>query len=300
MIQDLVDIGRPDTIGRQEWLNGIEDRLQQWLGVALKGSAPAQAFKDFLNGTWLGHPLHPALTDVPIGAWWSGMLLDILGIRAGADAAIGFGTIAALPTALTGLADWSDTYGRTRRVGLVHGALNVAAFGCYVGSLAARRAGRRILGLQLSTAGLSLATYSAWLGGDLVFAQGNVVNHAAWAPDVDDFAPVGKLEALPDGQVTRAATTVGGEEVPLVLLRQGTQVYALANVCTHAGGPLAEGALVDGLCVQCPWHGSIFDFRDGRIQRGPATIPQPAFEVRVRDGNVEVRRLHMRSAVAAS
>ncbi len=290
-IRELARAASPDTIGRQKWLDGTSDQLQKWFATVVEqGGAPAQALKDWLNGVWLGHPLHPALTDVPIGAWWIGLFLDLLGQREGADAALLGGTLAALPTALSGAADWTDTYGKTRRVGLVHALVNVGALACFAGSLLARRTGSRRLGIPLSATGLSLASFSAWLGGDLVFAQGNVVNHAAWEPELEDFSVAARLQDLADGRLTSAEVSAEGTKVPLVLLRQGSDVFALGNVCTHAGGPLAEGSLVDDTCVQCPWHGSWFDMRDGHIVRGPATIPQPAYQVRIRDGNVEVRR----------
>ncbi len=285
-------VGSPEVIGRQEWLDRLADPLQKWLGAAVqRGGAPAQVLKDWLNGLWLGHPLHPALTDVPIGAWWTGLFLDLLGAREGADTALALGTLAALPTALTGAADWSDTDGETRRLGLVHALVNVAALGCCVGSLLARHTGRRGLGMQLSVTGVALASFSAWLGGDLVFARGNVVNHAAWEPEDNRFHVAAKLDDLVDGRLTAAEITVEETRLPLVMLKQMSEVFTLGAVCTHAGGPLAEGTLVNGACVQCPWHGSWFDLRDGSIKRGPATMSQPAYETQIRDGNVEVRRV---------
>ena len=78
--------------------------------------------------------------------------------------------------------------------------------------------------------------------------------------------------------------------LPIVLLKRGEQILALSGTCSHWGGPLAEGELVDGVCVECPWHGSQFDLRDGSVRRGPATAPAPVFETRLREGRVEVRR----------
>jgi nitrite reductase/ring-hydroxylating ferredoxin subunit len=224
-IQELQRVVGPETIGRQEWLDGVSDQLQKGIATGItQAGAPAQALKDWLNGVWL-----------------------------------------------------------------VHAFVNVGALTCFTGSLLARRAGQRGPGVCLSTVGLSLASFSAWLGGDLVFALGNVVNRTAWEPEVGEFQTAARLDELPEGQLTAAQVKVEETSVQLVLLKRGSQVFALGNVCTHAGGPLAEGALVDGTCVQCPWHGSQFDMRDGRVVRGPATMVQPAYETRVRDGNVEVR-----------
>jgi nitrite reductase/ring-hydroxylating ferredoxin subunit len=107
---------------------------------------------------------------------------------------------------------------------------------------------------------------------------------------VRDFQTAARLDDLTEGQLTAAQVSVEGTSVPLVLLKRGSEVFALGNVCTHAGGPLTEGTLVDDTVVQCPWHGSRFDMRAGRIVRGPATMAQPAYETRVRDGDVDVRR----------
>src|SRR5207249_5088649 len=134
-----------------------------------QGGPQARQVKDFLNGTWLGHPLHPALSDAPIGAWLTGALLDLVGAERGADAALTLGTLAALPTAAAGLADWHDQSGPPRRTGVVHALLNSAGLACFVGSLIARRSGNRALGVGLSTTGLALATGGAYLGGELVY-----------------------------------------------------------------------------------------------------------------------------------
>jgi nitrite reductase/ring-hydroxylating ferredoxin subunit len=279
-----------EGIDRQQWLDPLAARLQKGLSVLMEArGGSARGAKTFLNGPWLGHPLHPALSDAPIGAWLTGMLLDVLGARRGADAAIAAGVVCAVPTALAGVADWHDTYGRDRRVGLVHALLNTAGLGFFIGSVLARRAGRRGLGVGLSTAGLALATGGAYLGGELVFGQGTGVRHNAWDPAVEDWQVAGSAEDLADGKLIGVQATVEGQPVPVVLLKQGNRIHALNGRCAHAGGPLAEGALVEAICVECPWHGSRFDMRDGRVMQGPSAYPQPRFEARVRDGNIEVR-----------
>ena len=77
--------------------------------------------------------------------------------------------------------------------------------------------------------------------------------------------------------------------VDVMIAKQDGRLYALANRCSHRGGPLADGELEDG-CVTCPWHGSAFRLADGGIERGPASVPQPAYEARVSDGQIEVRQ----------
>ena len=278
--------------GQPAWLDPLAEQLQEKLGTFIKDvGQPGQDIKNFLHGIWLGHPLHPAMTDVPIGAWTTAAFLDLFGIEQGADAAIGLGIVAALPTAAAGMADWSDTEGEERRVGLVHALLNSAALGCYVGSLIARRAGNRGFGIGLSTAGLAVNLWSAYLGGELSYRLGQGVNRNAWRPQAPEFQVAAPADSLPEGQLAPGEITVEGEKVPLVLLKRGSQVFALNGVCAHLGGPLAEGTLVDGDCVECPWHGSRFNMQNGSVVQGPAAYPQPHFEARIRDGNVEVRQV---------
>jgi nitrite reductase/ring-hydroxylating ferredoxin subunit/uncharacterized membrane protein len=288
---DVLDAINRDTPA--QLLDQASDQLQRWLRSAVERGGPTGLrVKDWLHGTWLGHPLHAALTDVPIGAWSATGLFDLFGHERAADAALVVGVLAAGPTALAGAADWSDTSNPQRRVGLVHALLNTAALGCMVGSIAARRARRRALGVGLSVAGLTITSFSAWLGGELVYARGTGVSRGAFAPEVPDYRPVAKLAELEPGKLHAAQLDVEGEKVPVVLLRRGESVYALAGTCSHWGGPLAEGTVVDGDCVECPWHGSRFSLRDGSVRRGPATVPQRAYEVRIAaDGQtLEVRQ----------
>jgi nitrite reductase/ring-hydroxylating ferredoxin subunit/uncharacterized membrane protein len=272
-------------------LDRWSDELQDLVHTAVdQGGPAARRFKNWLNGVWLGHPLHPALTDVAIGSWCAGAMMDLIGSRHSADAAMTVGVLSAVPTALAGAADWSDTSGEHRRVGLLHALLNSAGLACMVASLFARRAERRAIGIGLSTAGLCLSGFSAWLGGELVFALGTNVNRAAFEPTVDKFQPVARADELEPGKLHAAELNLGGNKVPLVLLKQGRTIMALSATCPHWGGPLAEGKLQEDDCVECPWHGSQFSMRDGSVRMGPATVPAHVFEVRVYKGNVEVRR----------
>jgi nitrite reductase/ring-hydroxylating ferredoxin subunit/uncharacterized membrane protein len=272
-------------------LDGWSDQLQGVVRTMVEQGGPAaRRFKNWLNGVWLGHPLHPALTDVTLGAWSTGALLDLVNARGAADAAITIGVLSALPTAAAGAADWSDTEGESRREGLVHALLNSAGLACMVASLFARRGNQRALGIGLSTAGLGLSGFSAWLGGHLVFALGTNVNRAAFEPPVDDFKAVMSADALEAGKLVGAELEVEGTRVPLVLLKKGPTVMALSATCTHWGGPLAEGKLVGDDCVECPWHGSQFSMVDGGVQQGPAAVPAHVYEARISKGQVEVRR----------
>jgi len=270
-----------------EWSEQLQGILRS---VIDQGGPAARRLKNWLNGVWMGHPLHPALTDVVLGAWWTGALLDLTGGRRSADAAITVGVLAAVPTAASGAVDWSDIEGEQRRTGLVHALLNSGALVCMIASLFARRAEQRALGFGLSTTGLALSTFSAWLGGELVYRMGTLVNRTAWTPTVDEYTAVASADILQPGKLVGAEVEVDGQKVPLVLLKKGNSVLALSGVCTHWGGPLAEGKLVNGNCVECPWHASQFSMADGHVQQGPATAPQPVFEARIRNGTIEVRR----------
>ena len=243
--------------------------------------------RNTLSGTPLGHPLHPMLTDVPIGAWLAAGLLDTVGgdtAGPAADLLVGAGVAAAVPTALSGLNDWSDTYGPETRLGFAHAAGNVVAVGLYAASLATRLAGNRTAGRVLGYAGLATMMTGAYLGGHLSFVRGVNVNRTAYEDRPTDWTDVAADADVGDGAMLKV--TAGGASV--FLHRRGGRLYALANTCSHMGGPLDEGKTEDG-CVTCPWHGSMFRLDDGSIVRGPASTPQPTYETRVTGGRVEVR-----------
>ena len=264
------------------------DAVARPLSKKVTALIPQGRMKDLLSGTWMGHPLHPLLTDIPIGAWTSAMILDLLGRRADEDASarlIGLGVVSALPTAVAGLSDWSDTLGDDRRIGLVHAAANVVAVGLYGCSWVARRKGDQRRGVALGMAGATVATVGGFLGGHLSYRNGVNVDRHAWEHPTDDWEDVAALLDLPDGKAT--SVTVGHDEV--LVLRQGEDVVAIHDVCAHMGGPLHEGELSNG-CVTCPWHGSVFRLDDGSVVHGPATGPQPSFEARVTGGRVSLRR----------
>ena len=283
-------------IERQEWMAPVEDALQRAVAAAFKaGGLAGRAVKNFLHGTWLGHPLHPVLTDVPIGAWTTALVFDTLDAgstgwpwqqtaRRRADDAIVVGIVGAVGAALAGLTDWQHTDGKARRTGLAHAALNTLALGLYTGSLVMRKRGARGAGRSLALAGLGVMGASAWLGGRLVYRERIGIDHAQ-REEPEGFARALREAELREGQPVRAE--VNGLRV--VLVRRAGRVYALGERCSHLGGPLAEGEVRDEAIV-CPWHGSRFALEDGRVLDGPATMPQPCFETRVRDGFVEVRR----------
>jgi nitrite reductase/ring-hydroxylating ferredoxin subunit/uncharacterized membrane protein len=265
----------------------VLDRLARPAASALRPLLRPRAVRNLLSGTNLGHPLHPMLTDVPIGAWTMATLLDTVGGTAAAPAAdllVAAGIVAAVPTAASGLNDWSDTSGPEARVGLLHAMTNTVTLGLNVASLAARARGSRRRGRVLGLAGFGVMLTSAYLGGHLSYVLGVNINRTAWEQRPGEWIPV-----LPDSELAEGKPQVaeaGG--VPVVLYRSSGEVRALSATCSHMGGPLGEGTISDG-CVTCPWHGSTFRLADGAIVRGPASTPQPVFQTRVRDGHIEVR-----------
>ncbi|MCA2212916.1 Rieske (2Fe-2S) protein [Jidongwangia harbinensis] len=267
-------------------LDAVGDTLQK----AVMGAIRPSAVRDFLHGTWLGHPLHPVLVQMPVGAFLSAAVLDLMpGERKAATTLIAVGTAGAAPAMAAGLTDWSEMTKDRRRVGLVHAAGNTVALGLYIGSLAARLSGRTARGKALAFAGLSIAGASAYLGGHLSYSQGGGMNHAA--PDVarlpEDWTAVGELAALPDGKPAVRRL----DDVPILLYRQGDRVTAMIERCSHETGPLGEGDVVGSgadACVVCPWHGSTFRLTDGAVVHGPAANDQPILRCRVVAGVVEV------------
>jgi nitrite reductase/ring-hydroxylating ferredoxin subunit/uncharacterized membrane protein len=285
---------------RPPFLERLSDGLQNGIKVLIGSNRkPPRLFKTLLHGTFLGHPLHPAITDVPIGAWLLTAVLDVLWLASpgtfgwaprAALVAVLVGLVGALGAFVTGAADWSDSYGAERRVGLYHGLLNTSAIVLFAISAYLRfqqATGDSLVAALLGFVGLGSVLFAAYFGGDMVFVKGTGVNHTAWEPASEDFEAVAAVAGVPENRLTRVMTGAG---VPVVLLRMGGKVYAIAATCTHAGGPLDEGEL-QGDVVQCPWHGSRFRVRDGHVLTGPATVSLPRYEVRERDGQVEIKRV---------
>ncbi len=275
-----------EMIGRLERAEGL-DRLTKPLGGAVTTAVRPLAVRNLLSGTNIGHPLHPMLTDLPIGAWGASAVLDVLGgasAERSADLLMAAGVLAAVPTAASGLNDWSDTYGRDTRVGVVHAAINTTALSLYVASLASRAHGSRSRGKIIGLAGLGLVLVGGYLGGHLSFSRGVNVNRTAWQEGPPDWMPVLPDVDLPEGE-HRVVEAAG---VSILLYRTTDIVWALANTCSHMGGPLDEGTIAGG-CVTCPWHGSTFRLTDGSVVRGPASNRQPRYEARISNDWVEVR-----------
>lgn len=259
--------------------------------------------KDALHGVWLGHPLHPGVAQFALGSFVSASMVDGLGgEQRESSGLIAAGLAATLPTVASGWADWSDSHEDQQRVGLVHAATNVTAVACYAASLVARSRGGR--GRLPSLAGGAIMIVGAVLGGHLGYRQALGANHAEEVAHLGpaDWRSLGPLVDLPDGKPVRR---IAGE-VPVFVLRSGTDVTVLSDRCPHLSAPLSDGEVVGldgpgvrGARVICPWHGSEFRLDDGCVVHGPATAPVPRFEARVVGGTLQARVVTI-AGVAAS
>jgi nitrite reductase/ring-hydroxylating ferredoxin subunit len=280
-----------DRVSDVAGLDAVADPARKAVLAALRPTA----VRDFLHGTWLGHPLHPVLAQVPIGTWTSAGLLDLLPpLRPAATVLIGAGVAAAGPAAVAGAADWAEQGTDVRRLGVVHAAANTVALSCYVGSLVARLRGHGALGRALSYSGLAVATASAAIGAHMSYAQSSGVSHAAPAARAlsSDWIDLGPLDDLPDGRPTLRTGSGEGVAVPLAVVRRGARVDVFVGTCAHLSGPLYEGTVEEvrgHACLVCPWHGSAFDLDSGEPRRGPAATPQEKLGVRMESGRVMAR-----------
>ncbi|MGB7191060.1 MAG: Rieske 2Fe-2S domain-containing protein [Acidobacteriaceae bacterium] len=279
----------------------IDETLQKLVDKALYGGGTetAQSIRNFLNGTWLGEPLHASLTDVPLGAWTVALVFDCLDsmkhrreFAAAADASIAIGLVGAVGAAVTGLADWSDVDPPARRVGMFHGLLNLTATTLFATSLVLRKSKKRDRGRLCAALGFSVVLAAAKLGGDMVYKHRVGVDRTSGQSFSEEFVEVMAESALENDKPTRAEHN----GVPILLVRRADRVFALAETCSHFGAPLSEGNLV-GDSIVCPWHSSRFDLADGHVINGPAVHPQPCLEARIRAGKVEVRRPPARPSI---
>ena len=274
----------------QTWLDGLSDRLQPVVRETVDKTGRRTA--DLLDGVWLGAPLHPALTDVPVGALTAAVALDAVGVATGsraidrqADGALAVSVAGALAAAATGLSDWRFMRGEKRRLAAGHGLLNVIGLAFNATSLGLRLADRRRAGRVSSAVGFAVAGMAAHLGGELSFGMGVRVNQAPRPAGTGEFTAVLEASQL-DGMAMRQVEVEG--EAVLVARSVGGELCAIANTCSHFGGPLAQGER-DGDVVICPWHSSRFDLCTGEVRGGPAVFPQPRFEAREHNGMVEAR-----------
>jgi nitrite reductase/ring-hydroxylating ferredoxin subunit/uncharacterized membrane protein len=247
--------------------------------------------KSLLSGTWLGHSLHPILTDIPIGAFTALAALDLAelagvpDVSRGADLTLLVATAGAYAAAITGWADWSDTKAAAKRVGLVHAAFNGAAVVAYQASMLLRVSDRRGLARFAAFSGYALISLGAYLGGELSTGMQLGVRHTADPlPEPSEFVDVASLADIEAKGLLR----VDAKGIPVLLASSGAGIFAIGAICSHRGGPLEEGER-EGDYVRCPWHGAIFSLEDGGVREGPATFSVPTYETRIENGRVAVR-----------
>jgi nitrite reductase/ring-hydroxylating ferredoxin subunit len=274
------------------WARPLGDFNHRWLSALFR---PIRPVKDFFNGTWLGHPVHAAITDIPIGALTVALVLDVVvilgvaGTGVGADVALLIGVLSMVAAAVVGLADYTDTDGTARMRATVHSVLMVVALVVFLFSLVIRAGNPadRTVAFVLLLVGYLVVTAGAAVGGDLVFLIGTHVNRHAWRGAGAKWVAVdlGGLPDIPAGGPTKVKAGIND----LVVIRNGDTILALHAQCAHAGGPLAEGTLIKDQ-IQCPWHGSRFHLANGHVARGPAMYSQPAYELRQTDAGWEARR----------
>lgn len=272
-----------DAMGESDALEAPADRVAD----SVRGWFAARPVKNALSGVWLGHRLHPLLTDAVIGTWASAGLLDLLGDRDDQPAAqrlVGAGLVASVPTVAAGLSDYSDLYDHGRRIALVHAMAADTAAVLQLASLLARRGGNPSRGRWLSLAALGVVGAAGYLGGHLSHVLGVGVDHTAFDEGPKDWDATDIVAA----DVTAAPQVAMAGEHQVLLARVDGAIVALANRCSHAGWPIDEGPVEDD-CITCPHHGSVFRLTDGTVVRGPAASPQLRYHVRERDGLVELR-----------
>jgi nitrite reductase/ring-hydroxylating ferredoxin subunit/uncharacterized membrane protein len=272
-----------------------------WNGIAAVSrgfyrllGGPGKLLQDFANGSWLGHALHPVLTDVVIGGATMAVFLDILRVFFSVDGmetatawTVGLTTVAGVGAILTGLTDFKDTAtGDERNVAGLHGLVNIVAVLIFAVSLLQRAGGSPDGAFWTFLVGYLVISTGSYIGGHVVFKYGYMVNRNAFArgKKAAEFTPVMPADGLADATPTRAS--LGATN--LVVVRRGDVVFALKETCSHAGGPLSEGTL-DGDSIICPWHHSTFRLSNGAVRHGPASTRQVAYRARINAGQVEVQ-----------
>ena len=273
------------------WARPFGEFNHRWTNALFRAMTP---IRDLLQGRWLGHPLHAASTDIPIGMLLGSVVLDVIGQPIAADVTLVLTILFMVASALAGLADYSETQGTALTRATLHATLMTVALVLLIIS-ALLRAGSptdRALPIALSIIGFLIVTASAYIAGDVVYVLGNMVSRHAFRGAGTkwihlDTGEVTDLAQLPEATPTKMRAGIND----LLVVRVGDRIHALHAVCAHAGGPLPEGRVVDD-CIECPWHFSRFRLTDGLAKRGPTVYDQPAYEVRSAEGGgYEVRRL---------
>jgi nitrite reductase/ring-hydroxylating ferredoxin subunit/uncharacterized membrane protein len=285
------------AIGRQEWIDRPSYRFEHLLSFAFNSLGGARnTVTNALNGVWLGHPVHPPLASLTSGALGTTVALDALSVLPGqpasevvdasrfASRALGVGILASIGSAVTGVTDWQHTHEADRRVGAVHGLVNLAATALYMQSWWDRRKGHHGRGIVLTALGYGITVAGSYLGGALVFDSGIGIDQSGERLRTSTWTPV-----LPANSLNGKPVRVEVDGVGLVVCQtKPGEVAAFGEFCPHLAAPMADGWIDRGRLV-CPWHGSWFAAESGDVVRGPAAAPLPCYEARLVDGMVEVR-----------
>jgi nitrite reductase/ring-hydroxylating ferredoxin subunit/uncharacterized membrane protein len=280
------------AVERWQWLHTLNDRVSAVTQPLYDRYRDVLVVELMHGGRWAGHSVHAALSDLPIGLWSGTIVLDMLGKDVSGDGTrmdpaatlSAAGLVAAAATVATGVTDWTVSDGDDRRVGLFHGLLNLTGTALQAASLAARLAGHRRPARVLSVTSMTVTAAAGFVGGHLVQGRAVMVNRVATTTGPTRWVRALEETDLADG--TSAGVVIEGRQV--LLHRNGEQVHALDDLCSHAGALLSRGEVTDCV-VTCPLHESRFDLRDGHIVRGPAHHPQPVLPTRIRNGWIEVR-----------
>jgi nitrite reductase/ring-hydroxylating ferredoxin subunit/uncharacterized membrane protein len=272
---------------QSRWSKPFGDFNHRWLSALFH---PIRPIQNFLNGTWLGHPVHSVVTDVPVGAMTVSIVADLIGQHTVADVSMLLGVLSMVAAAVTGLADYTEVDGTARNRATVHGTLMVVTLILYVVSLLIRSGNPpdRLVAILIALVGYGLLALAAAIGGDLVYLIGTHVNRNAWRGAGAKWIALdlGGLPDIPEGGPTKLRAGIND----LAVVREGDRILAVHALCSHAGGPLPEGKLVDDQ-IECPWHGSRFHLANGHVARGPSMYDVPAYEIRKSEsGGWEARR----------
>jgi nitrite reductase/ring-hydroxylating ferredoxin subunit len=282
----LERIARPLS-GLLSGIAGVVDGFYRLLG------RPGKYLQDFLNGSWLGHSLHPVLTDVVLGGSTVAVLLEVVswfgvdGLRSAIAWTLALTWISALGTIVTGLTDYKDTAtGDERNVAGLHGLINILFTVVFILAFVAYLGPAGTLGPVLLIGGYLVLSVGAFIGGHVVYKYGYMVNHNAFARGkrAKEFTRILPAAELAENTPTKASLGA----TSLVLVRRGDVVHALKETCSHAGGPLSQGTL-QGDTIVCPWHASTFRLSDGAVRHGPAATRQVAYRARINAEQVEVQ-----------
>jgi nitrite reductase/ring-hydroxylating ferredoxin subunit/uncharacterized membrane protein len=272
-----------DFLEGAEWIDRVAGPINELVGRSL---GTGKRSRSLLPGTALGHPAHPAVVLAPLGCWIGAIAADAIAERNTAKTLTGTGVLLAAPAFATGLSEWAETTGSERRIGFAHLSANTIAIAFYFTSWRARRKGANGKGVALGLLGAAAASAAGWLGGHLAYRMGVGVDTTAFAGGPTDWTLV-----VSDPENPKAGTADG---VALLIVEEGNKTYVLADRCTHRGGPLSEGTILDG-CVTCPWHCSRFSLVSGAVEAGPAVASQPVYETRRGPEGLFVRRRETRS-----